>query len=156
MVLDKKLSNMDVIFVSGGNTFYLLEVMKKSGFDKIIKTLLAKEIVYVGSSAGSCVVAPDITPIKLLDDPKKAKSLKSYTALNLTRTLVLPHLNTKKFGARCLATKKKYEKKYDMTPLNDNQVLIVKGNKNKIMKSSIKLSLIKSLIYYKIRKKLHL
>ncbi len=35
--LQKELATVDVVFVSGGNTFYLLEKVRDSGFDKIIK-----------------------------------------------------------------------------------------------------------------------
>lgn len=147
------LSDVDVIFVGGGNTFYLLEVMKKSGFDKMVKKLLDSGIVYVGSSAGSCVVAPNITPISALDEPEKAKSLKSYKALNLTRTLVLPHINNKRYGPICLEIKKKYEKKYDLELLRDNQVLIINERKRKIVSSRISFSLIKTYVDYKLRGK---
>lgn len=148
--LYKKLSNIDVIFVSGGNTFYLLEIMKKSGFDKIIKKLLAKGIVYVGSSAGSCVAAPDVTPIKLLDD-FRVKPLKSYIALNLTKFLALSHINRKKYMPKCLDIKKIYDKKYNLITLRDDQVLIVNGNEYAVKNSNINLSLIKSVIFYKIK-----
>lgn len=150
--LYKKLADMDIIFVAGGNVFYLLESMQKSRFDRIIRRLLDSGIVYVGSSAGSCVAAQDITPISTLDEPEKAKSLKSYKALNLTKTLVLPHVNSKKYRPKCLAIKKKYGKKYDLELLNDNQVLIINGTKKKIMRSGICPSLIKTAILYQVKK----
>lgn len=38
--LYNKLLGVDVIYVNGGNTFYLLEYIRKSGFDQIINPLL--------------------------------------------------------------------------------------------------------------------
>lgn len=56
----KKLSSADIIYVNGGNTYYLLYWIRKSGFDKVIRELLERGKIYVGSSAGSIVAGPDI------------------------------------------------------------------------------------------------
>jgi len=109
-----KLSEVDVIFVAGGNVFYLLELMKKSVLDKMIIKLLDTGIIYIGSSAGSCVAGPDITPVQVMDEPEKAKSLKSYKALGLTKILVLPHYNKEKYRSGIIEIKKKYGKKYNL------------------------------------------
>lgn len=54
------LKNSDVIYIEGGNTYYLLAELRKSELDtSLIKYLGDK--VYVGVSAGSIVVAPDIS-----------------------------------------------------------------------------------------------
>lgn len=53
------LENKDIIYVQGGNTFYLLKYIRKSGFDKVVKKLLKKGIMYIGVSAGSIVAGRD-------------------------------------------------------------------------------------------------
>ena len=45
----------DMIFCFGGNTDYLATIFEKTGFAKILPEILAKKI-WVGSSAGSCVL----------------------------------------------------------------------------------------------------
>ena len=40
--LNKKLAEFDVVFVEGGNTFYLLKYVRESGFDKILLKFLEK------------------------------------------------------------------------------------------------------------------
>ena len=45
----------DMIFCFGGNTDYLANVFVKTGFDKILPEILSEK-VWVGSSAGSCVL----------------------------------------------------------------------------------------------------
>lgn len=45
----------DMIFCFGGNTDYLATVFEKTGFAKILPEILAEK-VWVGSSAGSCVL----------------------------------------------------------------------------------------------------
>src|SRR5947207_2157169 len=49
------LSVYDVIYVCGGNTFYLLHKLKEIGFDKKIIELVESGKVYVGVSAGSVI-----------------------------------------------------------------------------------------------------
>ena len=67
--LKEALSACDLVWCSGGNVFWLRYVMKESGFDGIIKDLLAGGIVYGGWSAGAVVAGPFLNPIELMDDP---------------------------------------------------------------------------------------
>ena len=53
----KKIRNNDFIYVSGGNTFYLLQEMKKTGIDEIIVEEVYNGKVYIGESAGAMVVS---------------------------------------------------------------------------------------------------
>jgi len=101
--LEKEISNCSIIFVAGGNVFYLLQEVRKSGFDRAIDRFLDKDIIYVGSSAGSMLVGPNIEIANELDDPDKAPELKDYTGLNLIDFIVLPHYGTPK-------REKKYQK----------------------------------------------
>ncbi len=52
ITLEAKLADIDLVLVAGGNTFYLLDQVRKSGFDKVIPKMLARGLIYVGSSAG--------------------------------------------------------------------------------------------------------
>jgi len=40
--LKEILKDKDIIYVQGGNTFYLLKYIKESGFDKLVKQLIQK------------------------------------------------------------------------------------------------------------------
>ena len=46
--------------MEGGHTHYLLKAVRQSGFDKILRDLLNKGIIYVGTSAGASIVGPSI------------------------------------------------------------------------------------------------
>jgi dipeptidase E len=74
--LRKDLEKVDIVFVAGGNSFYLLEKVLESGFDKIIKELVERGVTYVGSSAGAILAGPSIEPVKTLDDPSEAQKLR--------------------------------------------------------------------------------
>lgn len=91
------LDTTDFVFVSGGNAFYLLQQMKKSGFSDLIHQYVAKGMIYGGSSAGSVVAGPDITAIKLLDDPSLAPALTNYQGLALVDLVIFPHWGSKDF-----------------------------------------------------------
>ncbi len=124
----KKFNDIDAIFVAGGNSFYLLEKMQESGFDKIIKDLIGEGMVYVGSSAGAVVVGPSIEPIKSLDDPSKALNLKSFTGLNLVDFVPLPHFDNEKYGPICKKAMEEYKDKFKILPIKDQQAAIVEDN----------------------------
>lgn len=88
--LEKEIAGCGVIFVAGGNVFYLLQEVRKSGFYAVLSKL-SPETVYVGSSAGSVLVGPDIGLVDTLNNPAEAFDLKDYSGLNLVDFVVLPH-----------------------------------------------------------------
>jgi len=71
--LRTRLSQFDLVWVTGGNAFVLRRAMKQSGFDDVIVDMLDNdEIVYGGFSAGAVVAAPSLEGIHLMDDPDEA------------------------------------------------------------------------------------
>jgi len=57
------LQETDIVYVAGGNTFYLLEKVRESGFDQVLPLLLDKGIIYAGGSAGAVLACPTIEPV---------------------------------------------------------------------------------------------
>ena len=53
--IEQRIAIADIVYCFGGNTDYLANTFIKTGFDRILPTILAKK-VWVGSSAGSCVL----------------------------------------------------------------------------------------------------
>lgn len=53
--VESRIAEADAIFCFGGNTDYLTKVFEKTGFSKILPKILSEK-VWVGSSAGSCVL----------------------------------------------------------------------------------------------------
>ena len=128
-----KFKDSDIIFIAGGNTFYLLYYIKKSGFDKIVRKLLDNGKVYVGSSAGAIITGPSIEPIKLMDNPEKAQNLKSFEALNLVDFILLPHMDSEKYGPKCKKAIKEYGDKFKFLPIKDKQAVIVKDDSVRVV-----------------------
>ncbi len=89
-----RLQNADVIMVGGGNTSYLIKQMKESGLAELLPELL-KTRVYVGISAGSMIVAPNLYEKemqRLYEEPIVADD--EEDGLGLVEFLVVPHMNS--------------------------------------------------------------
>ena len=126
--IEKKLKDKQVIYVCGGNTFYLLDQMIKTGFDKIVKRKVEEGVVYMGSSAGSMVVGVRIDLVSTIDDRSKAPDLKS-DGLDIIDMAILPHWGTKDFLEEYKSGfETMYTKNLKIVPLSDGQYIWVKGN----------------------------
>lgn len=129
------LDGMDVAIVEGGNTFYLLEKVRVSGFDAVIKDLIDQGVIYVGSSAGAVLACPNIAPVKYFDNPADAPNLKNYEGLNFVDFVILPHYEPDKQDEnyiKAIIDCKKLELPYQL--LTNGQSIIVEGDSWKIVK----------------------
>ena len=133
--LKKDLSDIDVLFVSGGNTFYLLEKTLEGGFNELAKKFINQGKVYIGSSAGSVLVCPTIAFVEGLDDPKEAPSLKSYDGLNDVNFLVMPHYGNEEYKEMYEKILEKWKGSgHELKLMTDNEALIVEGDNSRIVK----------------------
>ena len=66
--IEEVLTNCDCIYVSGGNTFFLLQELRKTGADKYIIEQVEKGKLYIGESAGAMILAPNVEYAKDMDD----------------------------------------------------------------------------------------
>lgn len=60
--------DIDVIYISGGNTFGTLDKIRKCGFDKDIIDYVKSGVVYIGGSAGAHIVSKNIQHVEKYDD----------------------------------------------------------------------------------------
>ncbi len=93
-----QIEEADVIFFEGGNTYYLMEWVNKSGFASLLPELL-KTKVYVGVSAGSLITNPKIgqSISKIIYDLDSKNEFSNMEALNLVDLYSIPHLNSPHF-----------------------------------------------------------
>lgn len=85
------LLNKDVIYINGGNPFHLLFHMKKSGADRMMQKMSAKDVVIVGVSAGSVILGPHIKVVQFFTPQMNVHDMQDLTALRLTDKLFFPH-----------------------------------------------------------------
>ncbi|PEA54340.1 peptidase E [Bacillus pseudomycoides] len=87
----KTLRQYDVIYINGENPFYLLYHKKKSGCDRILKSLANQNVIIVGVSAGAVILGPSIDIVNYFTPQINTINLKDLTALGLMDTYISPH-----------------------------------------------------------------
>ena len=93
-IWEPRLRNADVLLFSGGNTSYLMSQIRKSGLADLLLELL-KTRVYVGISAGSMVVSPNLKEKemqRLYEEPIVDDA--TNEGLGFVDFLVVPHMNS--------------------------------------------------------------
>jgi dipeptidase E len=85
-----RLANADVLWLSGGNTFYLLDQVRKSGFDEWLKKP-GRGKVYVGGSASTILMTPTIAIAEGVDE--NTVGLKNLTGLGYVDFEIDVHCN---------------------------------------------------------------
>ena len=90
--LPKTLSKSHVVYVQGGNGFYLLKHARQTGFIDIAKKLVEKgKLVYVGKSAGSYLACPTIEMHTWHSDKWDRYEVEDLTAMSLVDFLIQAH-----------------------------------------------------------------
>ncbi|GHT36009.1 putative peptidase Lmo0363 [Bacteroidia bacterium] len=131
--ISDKLKKNDYIFISGGNTFFLLQELKRTGADKIIIEQISAGKIYIGSSAGSIILSPDIEYVKDLDDCSKAPELDNYLSLSVVDFYPLPHHTNFPFKKAVKKIISKYESTLKLIPISNSQAITVNGNKIEVI-----------------------
>ena len=73
----------DCIYFSGGNSFFLMDALRKSGTDKLLKKELQRGKLMVGESAGAIVCAPTITYIEPMDKKASEEILEKFSEFDV-------------------------------------------------------------------------
>jgi dipeptidase E len=131
--LETDLEMFDYIYLSGGDTFYLLEQSQKSGFVSLIRELVReKGKVYIGTSAGSIIAGP-----KLLDyHGAKGVILEDRTTYGLVNFTLMPHWGSEYFREKYLGGRMNVIYKEDQVPiilLTDSQYVHVQDGRMEII-----------------------
>ncbi|ROZ85809.1 Type 1 glutamine amidotransferase-like domain-containing protein [Gordonia sp. OPL2] len=126
----------DAVFVSGGNVFHLLEVMRRTGFDRLLTDRVQSGLPYLGASAGACVVGADIEPLGLLDDPSEAGALESTAGLGWIDEVIVPHADGIVSGRAVVDDlRARYADRFTLRMLADDQALLVSGDHRSVIPS---------------------
>ena len=131
--LTKEVLKADIIYVRGGNTFYLLEHMRNIAFKEVLEEHF-KDGVYIGSSAGTCVLSPDIGYITPVDNPENA-TIADYTGLGLVDFNIIPHANNEKYQD-FIGNSYKQPTPPQTFVLTDNQALLLENNHIRLLQET--------------------
>lgn len=122
-----------VVWLGGGNTFYLRRLLQTTRADEIITKLVQNGTVFVGGSAGAIVAGPTLRYFDAVDDPAQADQ-KLTDGLDLTDAVVVPHMNQNNDSqAMENINNKLMADGYKTVPLKDGQALLVENDKKQLI-----------------------
>ncbi|QEY26500.1 Type 1 glutamine amidotransferase-like domain-containing protein [Neisseria zalophi] len=124
--VQKAFENADIIYFTGGNTFFLIDQIKKTGVDKFIEKHLKAGKWYVGESAGAIVCAQELSYIKLMDEVPDDFSQKDYSGLGLIDCYVVPHYLCPPFKESSQQIVDSYLN-LNLCPLDNSQAILVEN-----------------------------
>ena len=122
----------DVIYFTGGNSFFLIDQLRKTGTDELLKKELAKGKLMIGESAGAIICAPSIQYIEQMDEKPEDYSQEDDAGLDLIDFYVLPHYLTAPFKK---VTEKIMTEFSDLNlcPINNRQGIVIDGEGSKVI-----------------------
>lgn len=89
--INSDLSKYEVMYVEGGNSYYLLQESQKNNFGSFVRKRIEEGMIYIGTSAGSVITGPDIEPVRREETTPLAPELKGTKAFRIVPFVILPH-----------------------------------------------------------------
>lgn len=126
----KNLSQYDVIYVCGGNTFKLMKFAKEMNFDKEINSLLKRDGIYIGVSAGSLIVGSSIQIANEIHPDINEVGLADFSGFSIIDLIVFPHYSPE-FEEEIKLFETKNNVKIER--LTNSQVILIKGGKKTLI-----------------------
>jgi dipeptidase E len=114
--------DIDVVYVTGGNTFTGLKLIKDSGFDKEIIKYIEKGSIYIGRSAGAHIATNSIKHV--LEFDSNDVGITDYDGLGLVDCILVCHYNDER--KECY-NRLIHENKYNIYSLTNQEILIYDG-----------------------------
>ena len=127
-----KIQGNDVIYISGGNTFFLLQELKRTGADVLIKEQIKLGKLYIGESAGSVIAAPSVSYMQDMDNASSAKDLDSFDALSAVDFYPIPHYTNFPFAKVAAQMVHKYAD-LPICPISNREVILVEKGEKRVV-----------------------
>ena len=126
--LKDKFLKTECICISGGNTFYLLQEIKRKNLVEVLFKRIKEGLFYIGESAGAIIMSENIEYSQMMDDKSIASELDDYTGVNVFDHYVVPHLGEYPFEETAQKTLDTYQDKIPLVPINNNEAVLVDNN----------------------------
>jgi len=121
------LSECDVVWIGGGNVFYLRHLLHATGFDEIIRPLLEQGVIYGGGSAGAIVVGPTLEGYEAVDNLSLSPEV-MWNGMGLVDFAPIPHWGHPAIDAALIGIRSDFDKSgVNTVPIRDGQAIIVVG-----------------------------
>jgi len=134
--IKNKLEQNDFIYISGGNTFFLLQELKRTGADKLIKEQICSGKLYVGESAGSIILSSNIDYIKYMDSNEEV-GLNSFDSLDMVGFYPVPHYKNFPFEEAVEKIIQKYGNSINLLPFNNDEIIVVNEEEYKVIEETV-------------------
>lgn len=121
--------DLDVIYISGGNTFATLRRIKDCGFDKEIIRYVRLGVLYIGGSAGAHIATQSIAHIEAFEPIPDGMT--DFKGLGLFDGILLCHYTEER---KALYDKLKSEGKYKVFALSDEDSLVVTSTNDDVVR----------------------
>lgn len=125
--INETLNKNDFIYISGGNTFYLLQEIRKKKIDLLLTDLINSGKNYIGESAGSMILSPSIEYARMMDEESKAPDLDSFKGLGIIPFYPLPHYSNFPFKKKVDKIIDIYKDELKLFPIRNSQAIGVRG-----------------------------
>lgn len=124
----------DIIYVQGGNTFYLLKHVRESGFDTIVKELIERGVIYIGVSAGTIIAGPTIETAawKGTWPDENVTKLTDLTGMNLIDFNVFVHYDERYKES---VAKESAKSNYPVKILTDDQAVLIRDEEMEFLEN---------------------
>lgn len=126
--LKDRVSMTKCICISGGNTFYLLQELKKKNLVDLLFKRIKEGLLYIGESAGAIIMSKSIEYNQIMDDKNIAIDLDDYMGVNVFDHYVLPHLGEYPFEETAQKTLDTYQDEIPLVPINNHEAILVKDD----------------------------
>lgn len=126
--IETVLRNCDCIYVSGGNTFFLMQELRRTGTDRLIVEQVEKGKLYIGESAGAMVFAPNIEYAKKMDNHlSMTPGFNDFTALGIVNFYPVVHFKSYPFE-ESTQTVIRENRHLLLKPITNKQAIVVIGD----------------------------
>lgn len=130
------LNGIEIIYISGGNEFFLKEKGNKNNFAECVKELINSGVIYIGTSAGSIIAGTSMVELQNPTDLSILKNPVDTTGFGLVPYTILPHWGSKDFHDRWLSKESfnyMFSGKTPLIALNNYQYIEVIGDESQII-----------------------
>lgn len=129
-----ELENTHFIYFSGGNSFFLLQELRRTGADKILIGQIKSGKPFIGESAGAVILAKDIGYMSSMDDPNKAPSLgASFEGLGMIDFCPVPHNGNFPYQETVHNIVSNHGEHLLLRPFSNSEAIVVKGDQFEVV-----------------------
>ena len=123
---ERELSDCELVWVMGGNSFYLNYLMHRVQFSLTMKQLARQGAIYGGESAGAVVAGTTLHGIEYLDDPLAAPTA-LWEGLKFLTFGIIPHWESPQYSDALHQAKQTMEHYAPVAHISNDQALVIDG-----------------------------